>query len=125
GCSHILSAILQQATGMNPRDFAERYLFKPLGISNIQWDTDPAGIPIGGWGLQMTPRDMAKLGYLYLQGGKWDGQQILSAEWVEDATRKHTDTDGALGYGYQWWIDSALEGYAAFGRYGQTIFVIP
>ena len=125
GCSHILSAILQQTTGMDPRDFAEQYLFQPLGISNIQWDTDAAGIPIGGWGLQITPRDMAKLGYLYLQDGQWDGQQIISAKWVENATRKHTETDGALGYGYQWWTYPSLAAYTALGRYGQTIFVIP
>jgi CubicO group peptidase (beta-lactamase class C family) len=125
GCSHILSAILQQATGMNPRDFAEQYLFQPLGISNVQWDTDAMGIPIGGWGLQLAPRDMAKLGYLYLRDGQWDGQQIVSAKWVENATRKHTETDGALGYGYQWWTHSSLAGYTALGRYGQTIFVIP
>jgi CubicO group peptidase (beta-lactamase class C family) len=125
GCSHILSAILQQTTGMNPRDFAEQYLFQPLGITNIQWDTDAEGIPIGGWGLQLTPRDMAKLGYLYIQDGQWDGGQIVSAEWVENATRKHTETDGALGYGYQWWTYPSLAAYTALGRYGQTIFVIP
>lgn len=125
GCSHILSAILEQTTDMNPRDFAEQYLFQPLGISNVQWDTDAAGIPIGGWGLQMTPRDMAKLGYLYLQEGQWDGQQIISAEWVENATRNHTETGDNLGYGYQWWTYPSLEGYTALGRYGQTIFVIP
>jgi CubicO group peptidase (beta-lactamase class C family) len=125
GCSHLLSAILQEMTGMNPRDLAEQYLFQPLGISNIQWDTDAAGIPIGGWGLQMTPRDMAKLGYLYLQEGQWDGQQIISARWVENATRKHTETGGDLGYGYQWWTYPPLAAYTATGRYGQTIFVIP
>jgi CubicO group peptidase (beta-lactamase class C family) len=125
GCSHILSAILQQTTGMNPRDFAKQYLFQPLGISNVRWDTDAAGIPIGGWGLQITPRDMAKLGYLYLQDGQWDGQQIISARWVENATRKHTETDGDLGYGYQWWTYPSLGAYTALGRYGQMIFVIP
>ena len=125
GCSHVLSAVLRQTTGMNTRDFADQYLFKPLGISNVKWDTDAAGIPIGGWGLQITPRDMAKLGYLYLRDGQWDGQQIVSAEWVEDATRTHTKTDGDLGYGYQWWTYPSLSAYTALGRYGQTIFVIP
>jgi CubicO group peptidase (beta-lactamase class C family) len=125
GCSHLLSAVLQQTTSMNIHDFAERYLFKPLGIKNVKWHTDPTGIPIGGWGLQLTSRDMAKLGYLYLQDGQWDGQQIVSAKWVEKATRKHTETDGDLGYGYQWWTYPSLAAYAALGRYGQTIFVIP
>ena len=125
GCSHLLSALLQQTTGMNTRDFAEQVLFKPLGISNVNWDTDAARIPIGGWGLQLTPYDMAKLGYLYLRDGKWEGQQIVPAKWVESATQRHTATDSDLGYGYQWWTYPSLEAYAALGRYGQTIFVIP
>ena len=125
GCSHVLSAILQQSVGMNARAYAEKNLFTPLGISNLRWDTDASGIPIGGWGLQMTSRDMAKLGYLYLQGGKWDGQQILSAGWVKAATQMHTGTDGELGYGYQWWTYPSRGAYTALGRFGQTIFVVP
>jgi CubicO group peptidase (beta-lactamase class C family) len=125
GCSHVLSAVLEQTTGMNPSDYAQQHLFTPLGISNVQWDTDAAGIPIGGWGLHLTPRDMAKLGLLYLRNGQWEGRQIVSAAWVENATRKHTGTDGDLGYGYQWWTYPSLSAYTALGREGQTIFVIP
>ena len=125
GCSHLLSAIVQEATDRNPRDFAEQYLFKPLGITNYRWDVDSEGTPIGGWGLQLTPRDMAKLGYLYLRHGQWEDQQIVSAEWVKNATREHTATDGTLGYGYQWWTYPLLAAYTALGRGGQTIFVIP
>ena len=68
---------------------------------------------------------MAKLGYLFLQDGLWDGQQIVSAQWVENATRSHTGTDGDLGYGYQWWTAPSLGAYTALGLYGQTIMVIP
>jgi CubicO group peptidase (beta-lactamase class C family) len=68
---------------------------------------------------------MAKLGYLYLRNGQWEGRQIVSAEWVENATRKHTGTDGDLGYGYQWWTYPSLSAYTALGREGQTIFVMP
>lgn len=125
GCSHLLSAAIQQTTGMKTRDFAEQFLFKPLGITNVVWETDRAGIPIGGWGLQLTPRDMAKLGYLFLRNGQWDGQQIVSPGWVKNATQKLTETDGDMGYGYQWWTYPSLSGYTALGRYGQTIFVIP
>lgn len=125
GCSHILSAILEETTGMNPRDFAEKNLFKPLGILNATWESNPAGTPIGGWGLKLTPREMAKLGYLFLRNGQWDGQQIVSAQWVENATRCHTGTGDSLGYGYQWWIASSLGAYAALGLYGQTILVVP
>jgi CubicO group peptidase (beta-lactamase class C family) len=125
GCSHVLSAILQEATKTNPRDFADQFLFKPLGITDYRWDVDADGTPIGGWGLQLTPRDMAKLGYLYLHHGQWDGQQIVSAEWVENATRLHTSTDNQLGYGYQWWNYPPQGIYLALGRDGQTIAVIP
>jgi CubicO group peptidase (beta-lactamase class C family) len=125
GCSHVLSAIIQQEIGMNTQDFAQQKLFAPLGIASLNWDRDRQGISLGGWGLQITPRDMAKLGYLYLHNGMWDGQQIVSAEWVKTATQKHTATDGKLGYGYQWWIYPSLGAYTALGRAGQTIFVIP
>jgi CubicO group peptidase (beta-lactamase class C family) len=125
GCSHVLSAIVQKATGTKTSDFAARYLFEPLGISNVSWETDSSGIDLGGWGVQITPRDMAKLGYLYLRHGIWDGKQLVRAQWVETATRSHTATDSNLDYGYQWWIVPSLEGYAALGRFGQTILVIP
>ncbi len=70
---------------------------------------------------------MAKLGYLYLHNGTWDGQQIVWAAWVKAAVQSHTETDSELGLGcgYQWWTESALDAYAALGRDGQTIFVIP
>ena len=125
GCSHLLSAIVDQATHMNTKDFADQYLLEPLGISGAVWQTDTDGIPIGGWGLQLTPRQMAKLGYLYLHEGQWDGQQIVSAEWVKTAIQKHTTTDDELGYGYQWWIYPRHNAYTALGRFGQTIFVVP
>jgi len=125
GCSHVLSAIIQGQAGMNTRDFAERELFEPLGITGAQWNTDTRGIPIGGWGLQLTPRDMAKLGFLYLHNGVWDGRQIVSVAWVQTATQQHTATDGELGYGYQWWIYPRFGAYTALGRDGQTIFVVP
>lgn len=125
GCSHVLSVILQEATGENPRDFAEQYLFQPLGITDFEWETDADGTPIGGWGLYLTPRDMARLGALYLNEGKWGDAQILSPGWVKAATTEHVETGGRLGYGYQWWIYDKHNAYTALGREGQTIFVSP
>jgi CubicO group peptidase (beta-lactamase class C family) len=127
GCSHVVSAILQRKTGMNTRDFAQKELFEPLGISSADWETDPTDVPLGGWGLQLTPRDMAKLGYLYLHNGMWDGQQVVSAEWVKTATQMHVKTGTRVGidYGYMWWTCPSLNAYAALGYDGQTIFVIP
>lgn len=124
GASHVLSAVVQKSTGMDTIDFARANLFEPLGITDVRWDTDAGGMAIGGWGLQMNPREMARLGFLFLHKGEWDGRQIVSADWVEAATREHIDT-GGLGYGYQWWIDTNYGGYAAMGLYGQTIYVHP
>lgn len=125
GCSHVLSAILAEATGMSTQEFARQRLFAPLGIADFSWESDRDGLAIGGWGLQLTPRDMAKLGYLYLKAGEWDGQQVVSSGWVQAAVTKHTSTDGELGYGYQWWVYPEYNAYAALGRGGQTIFVLP
>ncbi|NLG97771.1 MAG: serine hydrolase [Chloroflexi bacterium] len=125
GCSHVLSAILQQSVGMTAEEYAKRNLFAPLGIRDYSWEKDAQGISVGGWGLSLTARDMAKLGYLYLRNGEWDGEQILSQEWIAAAASKHVDTDGDLGYGYQWWIYPDYGAYTALGRDGQTIFVIP
>jgi CubicO group peptidase (beta-lactamase class C family) len=125
GASHVLSAIVQQATGMNTADFAQANLFEPLGITNVTWNTDSQGLSIGGWGLELAPREMAKLGYLFLHEGQWDGQQIVSADWVKAATQKHVSSDGELGYGYLWWTRADGSAYMALGRYGQTIYVKP
>lgn len=125
GCSHLLSAFIEKAAGMPTKQFAEAELFGPLGIKDYSWSVDSDGTAIGGWGLRLTSRDMAKLGMLYLHGGQWDGKQIVSREWVRAATATHTPTDGKLGYGYQWWTHPTYEGYAALGLGGQTVFVVP
>ncbi len=125
GCSHLLSAAVHSATNNDLPGFAELNLFGPLGISGYYWEEDAQGIPIGGWGLNLTAREMAKLGYLFLNKGQWDGAQILSEAWIEAATQLQVETGGDLGYGYQWWIDSEQEAYCATGRYGQLIYVAP
>ncbi len=125
GCSHVLLQAVAQATGADPIDFARENLFEPLGIRDFTWERTRQGEAIGGWGLFLTARDMAKLGYLYLRGGVWDGKQVVSSSWVRTATRQHADPAGRLAYGYQWWLYDSHGAYAALGRDGQTIFVIP
>jgi len=125
GGSHLLSAIVQEATGMSASSLAQTALFEPLGISDVSWPSDPNGVSYGGSGLSMLPRDMAKFGYLYLNDGIWEGEQIVPAEWVQASAAKHIDTfDVAPGYGFQWWVyrDSA---YCATGSGGQYICVAP
>lgn len=125
GCSHVLSAILSETIGMDEREFADKNLFGPLGIDDYEWDTSAEVNLIGGWGLFLTSRDMARLGYLFLQDGKWQGKQIVSADWVLKATEKHVETGGDWDYGYQWWVEPELGAYSASGRYGQHIYVHP
>jgi CubicO group peptidase (beta-lactamase class C family) len=135
GVSHLLSAIVQESTRMPTLDFAEEYLFGPLGISDVIWQQDREGVYTGGYGLQLEPRDMAKLGYLYLRQGEWNGEQLVPAEWVEASTTVHTllryyFPNRDIGYGYQWWIFPALherasEIIAAQGFMGQYIFIVP
>jgi len=124
GAPFLLSAILQRQTGMNALTFAEKYLFAPLGISDVGWGSNPQGITLGYGELFMRPHDMAKIGYLYLNKGLWDGQQILSSQWIKASTRKHAETTLLPGYGYHWWI-AAPGIYIAAGNKGQFIMVAP
>jgi CubicO group peptidase (beta-lactamase class C family) len=122
--AHLLSAIIQETTGMSALDFAREHLFGPLGISSVAWPADPQGNSYGWGSLRMTPRDMAKLGYLYLRQGQWDGRQILTSEWVEAGTSPAAGADSE-DYGYLWWLRPTQGFYYASGRGGQTIYVLP
>jgi CubicO group peptidase (beta-lactamase class C family) len=125
GASHLLSAIIQEATGIGTLSFARTHLFEPLGISRVYWPSDPQGIAFGAGGLRLTPRDMAKFGQLYLQGGVWGGKQIVPEEWVEASITQQVNAHGAASYyGYQWWVRGSGT-YAAQGYRGKRIFVIP
>jgi CubicO group peptidase (beta-lactamase class C family) len=124
GASFVLSAIIQETTGMSALEFAEMHLFGPLGISDVVWPSNPQGISIGWGEMRMRPHDMAKIGYLYLNEGRWDGEQIVPADWVAASTRKHISGTLQDGYGYQWWVrDDGI--YMALGYAGQFIVVVP
>ncbi|WP_333880488.1 serine hydrolase [Lysinibacillus capsici] len=141
--THILSGVLTTATGQSVLDFATENLFKPLAIkaptnTTIQnkedyfaflkdkyvtgWIVDPKEVNTAGWGLTLTTRDMAKIGQLYLNGGVWNGRQILSSQWIEDSTKVQSRS-GKLTYGYLWWILDDC--YAALGDGGNVIFINP
>jgi CubicO group peptidase (beta-lactamase class C family) len=123
GGVHLLSAIVHESTGMTVGEFARRHLFEPLGVNDIDWPTDPWGRDNIGWGnVRMRPHDMLKVGYLYLNGGRWKGERVLSERWVDAATSQSVALDGD-GYGYLWWIESGT--LSALGRGGQNIFVLP
>jgi CubicO group peptidase (beta-lactamase class C family) len=119
---HLLSAILQQATGMTELEFARRFLFEPIGIRDVIWDSDPQGYTRGWGDLHLTPRDAARLGQLWLNGGVWDGRQVVPAAWVTDAV-KPWNRAGRDWYGYGWWVSRGT--WWAYGRGGQYIKVDP
>jgi CubicO group peptidase (beta-lactamase class C family) len=124
GASFLLSAIIQETTGMTAHEFAQENLFAPLGITDTYWEANPQGINLGYSDLYLLPKDMAKFGYLYLHEGFWDGEQIVPSAWVEASTREHISSTLQDGYGYQWWVDDAGY-YMALGYRGQFIFVLP
>ena len=125
GSSHILSGIIRETTGTTTLDYAKTNLFTPIGIENVLWSADLGGTQKGGFDLQLTPRDMARFGYLYLNDGRWGDRQIVSEEWVHQSTSSLTTLDEETGYGYQWWTMPRLNAYKASGLYGQQIFVSP
>jgi CubicO group peptidase (beta-lactamase class C family) len=137
GISIALGEIIDQVSGLKANKFAERHLFEPLGISNYLWWKFPSGIVETGGGLRLRPRDMAKIGYLYLNGGQWKGKQIVSEEWVKESITNRVDAKQFPdwhkddGYGYQWWLrsfkvgDRVIPSYHAAGRGGQFIFIVP
>jgi CubicO group peptidase (beta-lactamase class C family) len=121
---HILSAVLQKAAGMTELEFAQKYLFGPLGIKQVIWRADPQGFTHGWGDLYLLPEDSARIGYLWLNRGRWNDRQIVSEAWVLDSVRMHSRfPDGEIGYGYGWWITPTS--YMASGRGGQAIRVYP
>lgn len=128
GGSHLLSQIINQTVGNSTRAFAEDRLFSPLGITNYQWDEDPQGVVFGAAWLHLRPRDMAKFGFLYLNNGTWDGDQLIPTAWVNESTSlygwPYTQSE-PYGYGYQWWLNLEINGYLAIGYNGQQINVVP
>ena len=123
--TYMLSAIVQKATGATVLDYLRPRLFNPLGIENPEWGTSPQGISLGGYGLSIRTEDIARFGQLYLQKGKWSGEQIVPASWVLAATARQTSngsnpkSDWEQGYGYQFWRcrHGAYRGDGAFGQY--------
>jgi CubicO group peptidase (beta-lactamase class C family) len=125
GCTHVLSGVLRQATGLPTQEYAKARLFDPLGITNYSWETDAAGNAVGGWGLALSARDMAKFGYLFLQNGVWNGKQLVPKSWVAQSTGHGQPTEGKWTYAYQWWVSPDEQVYAAQGMHGQKIYVVP
>ena len=123
--TYMCSAIVQKVTGLSTHDYLKEHLFPQLGIEGSHWETCPEGVSLGGFGLNVTTEDIAKLGQLYLQKGEWQGRRLLPADWVAAATARQTsngsnpNSDWDQGYGYQFWRcrHNAFRGDGAFGQF--------
>ena len=124
--TYVLSAIVTKRTGETLTEYLTPRLFGPLGITKYYWETCPKGITKGGWGLFLCAEDMAKLGQLYLQRGKWNGQQLVSEYWIEISTARHLKTQNdTYGYGYQLWMEQLPGSFEYNGMLGQNVIIYP
>ena len=123
----LVSAILTKLTGMSTLEYAKAKLFGPLGINDVYWWHDPQGITIGGYGLFLQPRDMAKIGYLYLRNGVWEGKQLLPLAWIDKVNHATIDMHLSPGLRYSncFWALPEKHVYMANGYRGQVIMVFP
>lgn len=126
GNSHLVSLLLARSTGMSTQAYAERHLFRPIGITDWRWRADPQGVAIGGFGLYLRTRDMARIGLLVLRGGEWNGAQVVPREWVR---RVFTATQPmelpSFRYADFWWTLPGQGAFMAVGYWRQVILVLP
>lgn len=132
-CTFMLAAIVQRITGKTLLEFLNERFFHPLGIYEADWEQSPDGTNVGGWGLRLTAESMAKAGVCIMNRGKWQGKQLVSAKWIDEASAKHTNynnpgkraTDTNQGYCYQMWRCLLPDAFRADGAYGQFIVMSP
>ena len=139
GLTQVLAAVLERATKTEVEVYARTKLFEPLGITDVEWVGDLAGMPSAASGLRLRARDLAKIGSLFLHDGKWNGKQVVPGSWVDLSTRRHfrfrpragSDAGGEFGYSYFWWYNcfpspsGLVEARAAVGNGQQRVFVLP
>lgn len=131
GATVLLGEVIRRSTGQRIDEFAEQSLFAPLGITRSEWFFINPEIVMAAGNLRLRPRDMAKLGQLYLSGGVWEGKRIVSEDWVRVSTEAHSSTFWPSSYGYQWWVYTyesngiEHEAFYADGWGGQRILVFP
>ena len=129
GSPHLLSAILTRLTGTSALNYAKDKLFEPLGIEDVYWRQDPQGNSCGGYGLYLEPRDMAKIGYLYLRNGVWEGKQLIPQAWIDQITHPtvdmHAPREPGLRYSNLFWVLPDKHVYMAVGSHRQVIMVFP
>jgi CubicO group peptidase (beta-lactamase class C family) len=127
GCPMLLAGIVRNQAGIHIDEFAAQYLFGPMGIQSLRWEYQSDGLPLATGGLWMRARDSAKFGQLFLDGGTWDGQQLIPESWVTASWTGYSPQDPGEEYGYLWWMREQ-EGHRfwfASGYGGQLIVMVP
>jgi CubicO group peptidase (beta-lactamase class C family) len=131
GTTALLAAIVQRSAKLPIDTIAQQALFEPLGIKDVEWIRYADGTPIAASGLRMRPRDLLKIGQMVLDGGLWQGKQVVSRAWIEDSTAAHINGDAIYFYGYQWWLGRSLvnreeiKWVAGVGHGGQRLYIVP
>jgi hypothetical protein len=131
GCTNLLGEVIRSASGQRMDTFTKKNLFEPMGISQYKWSFLKPDIISASGDIYLRPRDMAKLGYLYLNGGMWQGRRIISKAWIAESIQKHVSHSATSGYGYQWWLSTfkvglkSVDAFIARGWGGQKIFIVP
>lgn len=126
-----LGPLLERATKQTVPDFARATLFQPLGIDSVKWQFQPLGYAMTGGGLELRSRDLLKLGELYLNGGKWQGKQVISQDWVRRSLAPHAHAREDTDFGYFWWLQTfhvsgqAIQTYGMYGTGGNKVYVLP
>ena len=126
--SYMLSAVIKEKTGRDMFELLYERIFFPMGITEICWEKSPKGITKGGWGLYMKLEDTMKFGKLFLDGGIWKGERLISEEWIGEMTKTQIDTPDSMnlyGYGYHVWMGARKGSYQFNGMFGQNLFVFP
>ncbi|MBQ2987799.1 MAG: serine hydrolase [Clostridia bacterium] len=126
--SYMLSAVIKEKTGRDMFELLYERIFLPMGITEVCWEKSPKGITKGGWGLYMKLEDTMKFGKLFLDGGVWKGERLISEEWIGEMTKKQIDTPDSMnlyGYGYHVWMGAREGSYQFNGMFGQNLFVFP
>ena len=127
---HLISYVIQRLTGKSEEQCVKEYIFEPLGINDYYWDSDHTNTTTGAYGLHLKPRDMAKIGQLVLDHGRWNGAQIVDSTWISTSTQKHIETSFQTEpyiyeYGFYWWIVPRWKAFTAWGQGGNFIFIVP
>jgi CubicO group peptidase (beta-lactamase class C family) len=131
GATAVIAKLVSRGTGRPLLDFAQEHLFAPLGITAVDWITDLKDEPKAASGLRLRPRDLAKIGQLVLQRGRWGAQEVIPERWLQEATTAQAQPDPFRRYGYQWWLggspfgDAETPWVAGFGLGGQRLFMVP